>query len=35
VVSIPQMGKISSLNAGVALSIAAFEVARQRRLHQF
>ncbi len=32
VVSIPQMGKIESLNAGVALSIAAFEVARQRRL---
>jgi 23S rRNA (guanosine2251-2'-O)-methyltransferase len=31
VVSIPQLGKISSLNAGVALSIAAFEVARQRR----
>lgn len=33
VVSIPQLGKISSLNAGVALSIAAYEVARQRRLH--
>ncbi|MDE3008303.1 MAG: 23S rRNA (guanosine(2251)-2'-O)-methyltransferase RlmB [Acidobacteriota bacterium] len=32
VVSIPQLGKISSLNAGVAVSIAAFEVARQRRL---
>lgn len=32
VVSIPQAGKISSLNAGVAVSIAAFEVARQRRL---
>lgn len=32
VVSIPQMGKISSLNAGVALSVAAFEVARQRSL---
>ncbi len=32
VVSIPQMGKIESLNAGVAVSIAAFEVARQRRL---
>ncbi len=32
VVSIPQMGKIESLNAGVALSVAAFEVARQRRL---
>ena len=31
VVSIPQLGKISSLNAGVAASIAAFEVARQRR----
>ena len=30
VVSIPQLGKISSLNAGVALSVAAFEVARQR-----
>ena len=30
VVSIPQAGKISSLNAGVAVSIAAFEVARQR-----
>jgi tRNA G18 (ribose-2'-O)-methylase SpoU len=26
------LGKISSLNAGVAYSIAAFEVARQRRL---
>ena len=34
VVSIPQLGKISSLNAGVAVSIAAFEVARQRRLHR-
>lgn len=32
VVAIPQLGKISSLNAGVALSIAAFEVARQRSL---
>lgn len=31
VVSIPQVGRISSLNAGVAVSIAAFEVARQRR----
>ena len=31
VVSIPQLGRISSLNAGVALSVAAFEVARQRR----
>jgi 23S rRNA (guanosine2251-2'-O)-methyltransferase len=31
VVSIPQLGRISSLNAGVAVSIAAFEVARQRR----
>ena len=31
VVSIPQAGKVSSLNAGVALSVAAFEVARQRR----
>lgn len=31
VVSIPQMGQISSLNAGVAVSIAAFEAARQRR----
>ncbi len=31
VVSIPQMGHISSLNAGVAVSIAAFEAARQRR----
>lgn len=30
VVSIPQAGKITSLNAGVAVSIAAFEVARQR-----
>ena len=29
VVSIPQLGKISSLNAGVAVSVAAFEVARQ------
>jgi 23S rRNA (guanosine2251-2'-O)-methyltransferase len=34
VVSIPQLGKISSLNAGVALSIAAFEVARQRAFHR-
>ena len=33
VVSIPQLGKISSLNAGVAVSVAAFEVARQRSLH--
>jgi 23S rRNA (guanosine2251-2'-O)-methyltransferase len=32
VVSIPQIGKIVSLNAGVAVSIAAFEVARQRAL---
>ncbi|HSN01875.1 MAG TPA: 23S rRNA (guanosine(2251)-2'-O)-methyltransferase RlmB [Acidimicrobiales bacterium] len=32
VASIPQLGKISSLNAGVAYSIAAFEVARQRRV---
>ena len=32
VVSIPQLGKISSLNAAVAVSVAAFEVARQRRL---
>jgi 23S rRNA (guanosine2251-2'-O)-methyltransferase len=31
VVSIPQIGHVSSLNAGVALSVAAFEVARQRR----
>ena len=31
VVSIPQLGKISSLNAGVAVSVAAFEVARQRQ----
>ena len=31
VVSIPQLGQISSLNAGVAVSVAAFEVARQRR----
>ncbi len=30
VVAIPQRGRISSLNAGVALSIAAFEIARQR-----
>ena len=34
VVSIPQLGKISSLNAGVAVSVAAFEVARQRHLHR-
>ncbi len=33
VVAIPQRGHISSLNAGVAVSIAAFEVARQRALH--
>jgi 23S rRNA (guanosine2251-2'-O)-methyltransferase len=32
VVSIPQLGKISSLNAGVAVSVAAFEVARQRNI---
>lgn len=32
VVSIPQLGQVSSLNAGVAVSVAAFEVARQRRL---
>ena len=31
VVSIPQFGRIGSLNAGVAVSVAAFEVARQRR----
>ena len=31
VVSIPQLGRVASLNAGVALSVAAFEVARQRR----
>lgn len=31
VVAIPQLGKISSLNAAVALSVAAYEVARQRR----
>jgi 23S rRNA (guanosine2251-2'-O)-methyltransferase len=31
IVSIPQGGRISSLNAGVAASVAAFEVARQRR----
>ena len=30
IVSIPQSGRISSLNAGVAVSIAAFEIARQR-----
>jgi 23S rRNA (guanosine2251-2'-O)-methyltransferase len=30
VVSIPQLGRLTSLNAGVAASIAAFEVARQR-----
>ena len=34
VVSIPQLGKISSLNASAALSIAAFEVARQRALNK-
>jgi 23S rRNA (guanosine2251-2'-O)-methyltransferase len=33
VVSIPQRGGVSSLNAGVALSIAAYEVARQRLSH--
>jgi 23S rRNA (guanosine2251-2'-O)-methyltransferase len=31
IVSIPQVGRINSLNAGVAVSVAAFEVARQRR----
>jgi 23S rRNA (guanosine2251-2'-O)-methyltransferase len=30
-VSIPQLGHVSSLNAGVAASVAAYEVARQRR----
>jgi 23S rRNA (guanosine2251-2'-O)-methyltransferase len=30
VVSIPQFGQIESLNAGVAVSIALYEVARQR-----
>ena len=34
VVSIPQMGHISSLNAGVAVSVAAFEVARQRNFRR-
>ena len=34
VASIPQLGKIFSLNAGVAYSIAAFEVARQRRFNR-
>ena len=34
VVSIPQLGKISSLNAGVAVSVAAFEVARQTKRAQ-
>jgi 23S rRNA (guanosine2251-2'-O)-methyltransferase len=34
VVSIPQLGRISSLNAGVAVSVAAFEVARQRRIQK-
>jgi 23S rRNA (guanosine2251-2'-O)-methyltransferase len=33
VVAIPQLGHLSSLNAGVAVSVAAFEVARQRSLH--
>lgn len=33
VVAIPQLGRISSLNAGVAVSIAAFEVARQRKMN--
>ena len=32
VVSIPQLGRISSLNASAAVSIAAYEVARQRRV---
>jgi 23S rRNA (guanosine2251-2'-O)-methyltransferase len=32
VVAIPQLGHIGSLNAGVAVSVAAFEVARQRAL---
>lgn len=32
VVAIPQLGRIGSLNAGVAVSVAAFEVARQRAL---
>lgn len=34
VVKIPQLGAISSLNAGVAASVAAFEVARQRALRE-
>ncbi len=33
VVAIPQFGRLSSLNAGVAVSVAAFEVARQRGRH--
>jgi 23S rRNA (guanosine2251-2'-O)-methyltransferase len=32
VVSIPQLGKLPSLNVGVAGAVAAFEVARQRSL---
>ncbi len=32
VVSIPQLGRIGSLNAGAAVSVAAYEVARQRRV---
>ncbi len=32
VVSIPQLGRINSLNAGAAVSVAAYEVARQRRI---
>ena len=31
IVAIPQLGRVASLNAGVAVSVAAFEVARQRR----
>jgi 23S rRNA (guanosine2251-2'-O)-methyltransferase len=34
VVSIPQLGKITSLNAGVAASVAMFEVARQRNVRR-
>jgi 23S rRNA (guanosine2251-2'-O)-methyltransferase len=33
VVALPQLGGISSLNASVAYSVAAYEVARQRDLH--
>ncbi len=33
-ISIPMMGKVSSLNVSVAAAVVMYEVARQRRFHQ-